>query len=117
MLVSPISMPSLSSSPWMRGAPHSGFSRLIVRISFRTSLEIGGLPDRPWRTFQVQNRRKPLRCHAITVSGLTMTMPERQSAQTRVIHDQKSRFAGQFRSLHRTLEYAELVAESEDLKL
>ena len=25
--------------------------------------------------------------------------------------------AGQFRSLHRTLEYAELVAESEDLKL
>src|SRR5437660_3789381 len=27
------SNPSLSSSPWMRGAPHSGFSALIRRIS------------------------------------------------------------------------------------
>src|SRR6476646_10085816 len=26
------SNPSLSSSPWMRGAPHSGFSMLICRI-------------------------------------------------------------------------------------
>src|SRR5258708_18356709 len=33
-LVSPTSMPSLRSSPWMRGAPQSGFSRLILRISF-----------------------------------------------------------------------------------
>ena len=28
-LVCPISMPSLSSSPWIRGAPHSGLARLI----------------------------------------------------------------------------------------
>jgi putative transposase len=27
------SMPSLSSSPWMRGAPHSGFARLIWRTA------------------------------------------------------------------------------------
>jgi hypothetical protein len=39
-LVSPMSMPSFSSSPWMRGAPHVGFSRLILRISSRTSVEI-----------------------------------------------------------------------------
>src|SRR5260370_24154147 len=36
-LVSPTSMPSLRSSPCMRGAPHSGFSRLILPISLRIS--------------------------------------------------------------------------------
>ena len=41
-LVSPTSMPSLSSSPWMRGAPQSGFSRLSLRISSRTSLGSAG---------------------------------------------------------------------------
>ena len=30
-----MSMPSFSSSPWIRGAPHSGFSRRIRRISSR----------------------------------------------------------------------------------
>src|SRR6476659_7966898 len=36
-LVCPISMPSLRSSPWIRGAPHSGLARLISRISRRIS--------------------------------------------------------------------------------
>jgi hypothetical protein len=45
---------------------------LMVRMSSRISLEILGLPDRPHRLFQVQNKWKPLRCHAMTVSGLTM---------------------------------------------
>src|SRR6267378_3774561 len=31
------SRPSLSSSPWIRGAPHSGLSALIRRISARRS--------------------------------------------------------------------------------
>ena len=52
------------------GCANSGFSRLLARITFRTSLEIGGRPGRPWRTFQVQYSRKPLRCQPITVSGL-----------------------------------------------
>src|SRR5262249_39403251 len=30
-VVCPTSMPSLSSSPWIRGAPHSGFATLISR--------------------------------------------------------------------------------------
>jgi hypothetical protein len=34
------SNPSLSSSPWMRGAPQSGFSMLIRRISARSSVSI-----------------------------------------------------------------------------
>src|SRR5258705_8514861 len=36
-LVCPISMPSLRSSPWIRGAPHNGLAMLISRISVRIS--------------------------------------------------------------------------------
>jgi len=39
-----ISNPSLSSSPWMRGAPQSGFSMLIRRINKRSSVSICGRP-------------------------------------------------------------------------
>src|SRR5262245_35956569 len=38
------SNPSFSSSPWMRGAPHSGFSMLICRISARSPVPISGRP-------------------------------------------------------------------------
>ena len=38
------SNPSLSSSPWMRGAPQSGFSTLIRRIKPRNSASICGRP-------------------------------------------------------------------------
>ena len=40
------SKPSLSSSPWMRGAPHSGLSRLISPMRARNSAETFGLPTR-----------------------------------------------------------------------
>ena len=40
------SMPSLSSSPWMRGAPQSGLARLIWRIRSRISVLIWGRPGR-----------------------------------------------------------------------
>jgi hypothetical protein len=58
-LLSPMLIPSLRSSPWMRGAPQPGFSRHIWRIRSRTSRAITGRPGWPRRTFQVQNRRKP----------------------------------------------------------
>src|SRR5450631_1324870 len=45
--------PSLSSSPWMRGAPQSGFSKLIRRINARISVSICGRPPRG-RDFQRQ---------------------------------------------------------------
>src|SRR3954470_21323278 len=80
-LVSPMSMPSLSSSPWIFGAPQSGFSRLIVRISSRTSFGTTGRPALPRRIFQVQNRRKPFRCHPTTVDGLMMNAPDFHSCQ------------------------------------
>src|SRR5271165_1761725 len=51
-----ISMPSLSSSPWIRGAPHSGLVLLICRIRTRISRSTDGRPD---FERQRQNRRKP----------------------------------------------------------
>src|SRR5260221_9275044 len=37
-LVWPISMPSLSNSPWIRGAPHSGLAMLISRWTTETDV-------------------------------------------------------------------------------
>ena len=52
-VVCPTSMPSLSSSPWMRGAPHSGLAMLIWRIGRRISVGVLGRPPRG-RDFQRQ---------------------------------------------------------------
>ena len=40
------SMPSFKSSPWILGAPHTGFASAIVRINTRTSGGTAGLPRR-----------------------------------------------------------------------
>ena len=92
-LVSPISMPSFRSSPWIRGAPQSEFSRLIVRITSRTLFGTDDRPGWPRRIFPVQNTRNALRCQATTVSGFTITSDERQSAQTPDSQTQKRRSA------------------------
>ena len=57
-LVCPISMPILSNSPWIRGAPHKGLAMLISRISLRISNGTVGLPPRAF-DFQRQYKRKP----------------------------------------------------------
>src|SRR6266516_4223561 len=72
-LDSATSKPSLSSSPWMRGAPHSGLSTLIRRINARRSASICGRPRRE-RDFQCQYRRKPARCQRTRVSGRMIVM-------------------------------------------
>jgi hypothetical protein len=41
------SNPSLSSSPWIRGAPQGGLSTLIRRIETRSSVSICGRPPNP----------------------------------------------------------------------
>src|SRR6516162_4031634 len=74
------SIPSLSSSPWIRGAPQSGLAVLILRIHCRTSPSIAGLPGSPCRLFHRQYQRNPLRCQAITVSGFTISSAERATA-------------------------------------
>src|ERR1700742_4393173 len=70
-LVWPISMPSLSNSPWIRGAPHNGLAMLISRISRRISAGTVGRPERG-RDFQRQYDLNPARCHRTTVSGFTI---------------------------------------------
>src|SRR5688500_17459057 len=92
-LVSPISIPNLSSSPWIFGAPQSGFSWLMVRINLRTSFGTTGRPDLPRRIFQVQNRRKLLRCQPTTVEAFTMRTPDLQSRQAEQSHAHNSRSA------------------------
>src|SRR5246500_3086916 len=62
-----IAMPSFSSSPWIRGAPHSGLAMLISRIRRRISNGTVGLPLRAF-DFRRQYRRTPARCHLTTVS-------------------------------------------------
>ena len=58
-------------------SPQVGFSRAIWRINAWMSFGRRGLPA--GRDFHRQNRRNPLRCHRISVSGLTTTKALRQS--------------------------------------
>jgi hypothetical protein len=44
-VVWPTSMPSLSSSPWILGAPQSGLARLMSRTNFLMSAESFGRPS------------------------------------------------------------------------
>jgi hypothetical protein len=75
-LVWPTSIPILSSSPWIRGAPHNGFAMLISRINWRISSDTAGRPGRRL-DFQRQYDRKPARCQRITVSGRMMASAPR----------------------------------------
>src|SRR5262245_37754260 len=75
-LVCPTSIPSLSSSPWIRGAPHNGLAMLISRINWRISVGTAGRPRRRL-DFQRQNNRKPAWCHRTTASGRTMASASR----------------------------------------
>src|SRR5215831_5771951 len=59
----------------MWGAPQSGFSRLSIRINWRTSFGTAGRPGLPWRIFHLQNRPKPFRCQPITVAALIAQGP------------------------------------------
>jgi len=118
-VVSLISMPSLSNSPWMWGAPQSTFSRLILRIRSRISQETAGRPTRPCRIFQVQKRRNPLRCQAIAVAGLTMSSAEAPVAPDPGEEHPKQTVGGsQLRPFPgRTLKDPNLVAESHVFQL
>ena len=69
---SAMSQPSLSNSPWMRGAPHVGFSATMRKIRSRTSLLKRFLPAaQPVRDSQDQYNRNPMRCQRTTVSGVS----------------------------------------------
>ena len=62
------SRPSFRISPWMRGAPHVGFSAAIRWTGARISAVVLGRPA--WRRdVQRQYRLKPSRCQRMTVAG------------------------------------------------
>jgi hypothetical protein len=71
-------MPNFSfNSLAMCSCPQVGFPVAIWRINAWISFGRRGLPT--GRDFHRQNRRNPLRCHRISVSGLTTTNALRQS--------------------------------------
>ena len=102
----------------MRGAPHNGLASAIVRINGRTS---GGTPGRPSRRrlFHVQKSRKPWRCQARTVSGLTITMTSRHPSQSFDSQTHSTRSALRERQSlgSRSVHHVELMAQCQDLKL
>src|SRR5438105_10638982 len=63
----------------MRGAPQRGLLRLNIRIRSRTSCGTLRRPGLPRRIRHLQNKRKPLRCQAMTVSALTIVIRVRKS--------------------------------------
>src|SRR5215467_6512301 len=89
--LSEISIPSLSNSPWMRGAPHSGLACVICLIRALICESAEGRPPIFRRDSLVQKRRKPLRCQPMTVSGLTMSQGARHPDQLRDNQDQNRR--------------------------
>jgi len=46
----------LSSSPWIRGAPQSGFATLMSRMSWRMSADVFGRPPRPFPVISSASR-------------------------------------------------------------
>src|SRR5262249_38787193 len=85
-------MPSLASSPTMRGEPQSGFAVDILPMRSRTAFATAGLPALGWerRAQWSQNLR---RCHAMTVLGWTKTRTSRQPVQVRESHAHRRRSA------------------------
>src|SRR6516162_3486793 len=76
------SMPSFTSSPWMRGAPHKGFAAAIREIRALIAALTGGRPTGGRPESLVQCARKRRRCHRRTVSGATITRAALHPVQT-----------------------------------
>ena len=116
-LVSPTSMPSFSNSPWMRGAPHSGFSRLIRRITSRTSCGTRA----SWPAVTALPRPEQPEGFAMPRDdGVRLDDDQRRSPvgpDATEPRPEESIGHGQPRSLHRALQDAQLVTECQDLKL
>src|SRR5258708_3503885 len=85
------SMPSLPNSPWMRGAPQSGFALAIFITSVRMAAFVRGRPGRPRAERRAHWRRSHWRCQRTTVSGSTTIRAVRQSRHALASSIQNSR--------------------------
>jgi IS4 transposase len=98
----------------MRGAPRRGLWRLIVRIRSRTSFGIAGRSCFPRRIFQVQNRRKPLRCHPTNCGRLQQTCLACGSATIAAIDKDRWEIELFFKALNQNLTLKTFVSTSEN---
>jgi hypothetical protein len=84
----------MRSSPWMRGAPHVGFSATIWKIRCRTSIDVCLVPNCSDGLLGFRNQRpvqtEPARCHRTTVLGVTTMSACLHSDQNRRTATQKS---------------------------
>jgi hypothetical protein len=87
-------MPSVRSSPTMRGEPHVGFVRHISWSKSRTSLAIGKRPVLPLWLKRRQPSRNRFFGQASTVRGWTNAKVCYPPDQSRENHAQKHRSAG-----------------------
>src|SRR5439155_1785335 len=80
------SKPSLSSSPWMRGAPQRGLARAMVRTRWAIAEPIDGRPVRALRDFHVQKARSrgPNRGRFERVAEQGELLPERQILKRKI---------------------------------
>jgi len=77
------SIPSLSSSPWMRGAPHKKLAWHICWIKSRIAAARGLVFPDGGASSRSNSPANALRCQRTTVSGFTMCSQCRQSGQKR----------------------------------
>ena len=110
-------MPSLHNSPWIRGAPHSGFAAAIVSTSVRMVASVLGRPGRVRVERRVHRRRSHWRCHRTTVSGCTKIKAVRHSrhALASRIQKRRSRWA-ELRALDGARQGGQLLTKREVLK-
>jgi hypothetical protein len=109
------SIPSCRSSPWIRGAPHSGLAAAIFRTRAMMSALTGGRPTvgRPESLAQCSRKRR--RCQRGTVSGVTITSDRLHPAQTLASPTQKGRRRTKFGPRHRPPVDGELVPQGQVL--
>ena len=117
-LVSPTSMPSFSNSPWICGAPHSGF------LSTHSSNQLTDVMRNGWASWPaVLALPRPKQPEGFAMprdDGIRLDDDQRRSPVGPDATEpcpEESIGRGQPRSLHRALQDAHLVTECQDLKL
>ncbi len=109
--------PNVANSPWMRGAPQSGFAAAIFTTRARRAVFVRGRPGRVGREHRVQRRRNHWRCQRTTVSGCTTTMAVRHCRHTLTSSNPKQPIVGAGPgTLHRALEHCQLLTQCQILE-
>jgi len=105
----------LEQLPVSAGAPHSRLAAAIFRIRARIAGLASGRP--PLRLeIRLQKRRKPWRCQATTVSGLTMTSGRCQSSNSWTATPKRSDPPFAAEAAGTALEHGELLTKGEVLQ-